>query len=84
MISVGNGILDRYFARLSQGTIDAYVTYALSNGTQYENAHLGVSLSAVISHATENSRTSWTPEDLCAVIAAGIPQFSGTISPAAQ
>jgi hypothetical protein len=82
-IKVGNGVLDRFFARLSQGTIDAYVTYSLSNGASYENAHLGVPLAAVTANAATNGRAEWAPSDLCAVIAAAIPQFDGTISPAA-
>jgi hypothetical protein len=82
MIQVGNGVLDRFFAKLSQGAIDAYVTYALTNGASYENAHLGIPLAAVTAHASANNRTEWTPSDLCAVIAAAIPDYDGTIAPA--
>lgn len=82
MIQVGNGTLDRFFARLSQKTIDAYVVYQLSNGTAEEKAHLNVPIAAVVTHAQQSGRSEWTATDLCAVIAAGIADFDGTITPA--
>lgn len=83
MIQVGNGTLDRFFARLSQNTIDAYVVYQLSNGSAEEKAHLNVPIPAVAAHAAGAGRSEWAPSDLCAVIVAGIPGFDGTITPAA-
>lgn len=82
-ITVGNGVLDRFFARLSQGTIDAYVLYTLSNNTVEEKAHLGVPLAAVLARATAQGRSGFEPQDICDVIVAGIEGFApSTIAPA--
>lgn len=82
-ITVGNGVLDRFFARLSQGTIDAYVTYSLSNDTSEEKAHLNIPLDAVLARAAAQGRAGFEPQDICDVIGAAIDGFApNTISPA--
>jgi hypothetical protein len=81
-ITVGNGVLDRFYARLSQGTIDAYVTYSLSNGQSEEKAHVGIPLAAVQARAAAQGRSNFEPQDICDVIAGGITGFApNTITP---
>ena len=81
-ITVGNGTLVSFNAQFDSGVIDAKVVYALSNSTQQPVNHAGIPIASVQSYALQQGRSTWTPQDVCDVIAAGNAGFApNTISP---
>ena len=77
-ISVTSGTLDRHLTSHSGAFINAYVIYAMSNGAQYEQAHLSIPAAEVQAIATAAGRTYHLPADICTWIETNVPDLLGT------
>lgn len=75
-ISLQSGVLDKHMTFHAQGTIDAWVTYTLSNGfTDPLHYHGGIPASGVQVIATAAGRDHIVPADIAAWIQANVPDM---------